>query len=55
MSGSKHLRIGRASDLNPCTILHAIARKAKSGIPYRDTLLISNSSLSSMVDACMSN
>lgn len=29
--GSLNLRIGRASDLNPVTVLHAIARKRRSG------------------------
>lgn len=29
--GSLNLRIGRASDLNPVTVLHAIARRRKPG------------------------
>lgn len=39
--GSKHLRIGRASDVNPHTILHAIARpRRKNGPLHRDPVLI---------------
>lgn len=39
--GSKILRIGRASDLNPHAILHAIARpKRVNGPLHRDPLLI---------------
>jgi hypothetical protein len=39
--GSKHLRIGRASDVNPHTILHAIARpRRKDGPLHRDPVLI---------------
>ena len=39
--GSKYLRIGRATDLNPQTILHAIARpKRLDGPLHRDPLLI---------------
>ncbi|KAM7346712.1 actin-related protein 8 [Cochliomyia hominivorax] len=43
--GSLYLRIGRASDLNPLTILHAIGRKRKQNLSddtkfqYHDTLL----------------
>ncbi|KAK0076012.1 hypothetical protein PV325_006017 [Microctonus aethiopoides] len=39
--GSQNLRMGRASDLNPITILNAIARKRKlpNGIAYRDAFL----------------
>ncbi|XP_055679254.1 actin-related protein 8 [Lutzomyia longipalpis] len=38
--GSLNLRIGRASDLNPHTILHAVARrKGPKGKAYRDTIL----------------
>lgn len=29
--GSLNLRIGKASDLNPITVLHAIARRRKPG------------------------
>lgn len=39
--GSKLLRIGRASDVNPHTILHAIAwPKQPNGPLHRDPLLI---------------
>nr|SVE93502.1 EOG090X02LT [Scapholeberis mucronata] len=45
--GSKHLRIGRASDVNPHTILHAIARpKRPEGPLHRDPLLIPSVPLS---------
>lgn len=38
--GSLNLRIGRASDVNPHRILHAIARRRKpNGYIYRDTIL----------------
>ncbi|XP_019869686.1 actin-related protein 8 [Aethina tumida] len=38
--GSLNLRIGRASDLNPLTVLHAIARRRRpGGIPYADDFL----------------
>lgn len=38
--GSMNLRIGRASDLNPYCVLHAIARRRKiGGQYYRDTIL----------------
>lgn len=38
--GSLNLRIGRASDINPITLLQAIARKRKSnGAFYRDEFL----------------
>uniref|UniRef100_A0A1I8MF18 Uncharacterized protein n=1 Tax=Musca domestica TaxID=7370 RepID=A0A1I8MF18_MUSDO len=44
--GSLHLRIGRASDLNPITILHAIGRlrkttgsKQDTNLGYHDTML----------------
>lgn len=38
--GSLNLRIGRASDLNPLTTLHAIARRRlPGGIQYRDSFL----------------
>lgn len=38
--GSLNLRIGRASDLNPHRILHAIARKRKPGGKiHRDWIL----------------
>ncbi|KAG5865088.1 hypothetical protein JTB14_028192 [Gonioctena quinquepunctata] len=38
--GSLNLRIGRASDLNPLTVLHAIARRRLPyGHSYRDTFL----------------
>ncbi|KAL1512547.1 hypothetical protein ABEB36_002128 [Hypothenemus hampei] len=38
--GSLNLRIGRASDLNPVTILHAVARRRKpEGQAYSDTFL----------------
>nr|XP_023020647.1 actin-related protein 8 [Leptinotarsa decemlineata] len=38
--GSLNLRIGRASDLNPLTVLHAIARRRLPyGQSYRDTFL----------------
>ncbi|KZR98676.1 Actin-related protein 8, partial [Daphnia magna] len=39
--GSKNLRIGRASDVNPHTILHAIARPRRPKGPlHRDPVLI---------------
>lgn len=35
-----YLRMGRASDLNPCTILNAVARKRlPGGLEYKDSLL----------------
>lgn len=35
-----NLRIGRASDLNPYCMLHAIARRRKpGGLSYRDPVL----------------
>ncbi|XP_060528431.1 actin-related protein 8 [Cylas formicarius] len=38
--GSLYLRIGRASDLNPLTILHAVARRRKpGGVEYSDSFL----------------
>ncbi|KAK4885379.1 hypothetical protein RN001_001650 [Aquatica leii] len=38
--GSLNLRIGRASDLNPITVLHAIARRRyKGGQVYQDSFL----------------
>lgn len=38
--GSLNLRIGRASDLNPITVLHAIARRQKlHGFVHRETFL----------------
>lgn len=38
--GSLNLRIGRASDLNPVTVLHAIARRRTTGgYMYRDHFL----------------
>lgn len=38
--GSQNLRIGRASDLSPHLILHAVARRRLwNGIPYEDHLL----------------
>lgn len=38
--GSLNLRIGRASDVNPITVLHAIARKKyKAGQKYDDVFL----------------
>ncbi|CAL7942719.1 unnamed protein product [Xylocopa violacea] len=38
--GSMYLRMGRASDLNPCTILNAIARRRlPGGLDYTDSLL----------------
>ncbi|XP_055533303.1 actin-related protein 8 [Wyeomyia smithii] len=38
--GSLYLRMGRASDVNPCRIIHAIARRRKpNGRVYRDSLL----------------
>lgn len=38
--GSMYLRIGRASDLNPCTMLNAVARKRlPGGMEYKDSLL----------------
>ena len=38
--GSMYLRMGRASDLNPCTILNAVARKRlPGGLEYKDSLL----------------
>lgn len=44
--GSLNLRIGRASDLNPATILHAIGRRCyPNGHRYRDTFLPPRSEL----------
>lgn len=38
--GSLNLRIGRASDLNPVTVLHAIARRRyMNGHKYHDAFL----------------
>ncbi|XP_044738543.1 actin-related protein 8 isoform X2 [Chrysoperla carnea] len=38
--GSLYLKIGRASDLNPHTVLHAIARRRKrGGLVYKDTFI----------------
>uniref|UniRef100_A0A8D8KQB3 Actin-related protein 8 n=1 Tax=Culex pipiens TaxID=7175 RepID=A0A8D8KQB3_CULPI len=38
--GSLYLRMGRASDVNPCRMLHAIARRRKpGGIAHRDLVL----------------
>lgn len=38
--GSQNLRIGRASDLNPYCMLHAIARRrTPGGLSYRDPVL----------------
>ncbi|XP_053687673.1 actin-related protein 8 [Sabethes cyaneus] len=38
--GSLYLRMGRASDVNPCRIMHAIARRRKpNGRAYKDSLL----------------
>lgn len=38
--GSLYLRVGRASDVNPCRILHAIGRRRKpGGQAYRDDIL----------------
>lgn len=38
--GSQNLRIGRASDVSPVLILHAVARKRHwNGIPHEDQLL----------------
>ncbi|XP_055383473.1 actin-related protein 8 isoform X2 [Condylostylus longicornis] len=38
--GSLNLRMGRASDLNPIRILHAVARKRRlNGVFYRDSFL----------------
>lgn len=35
-----YLRMGRASDLNPCTMLNAVARKRLAGgLEYKDSLL----------------
>lgn len=35
-----YLRMGRASDLNPCTMLNAVARKRLiGGLEYEDSLL----------------
>ena len=35
-----YLRMGRASDLNPCTMLNAVARKRlPGGLEYKDSLL----------------
>ncbi|XP_066986004.1 actin-related protein 8 isoform X2 [Macrobrachium rosenbergii] len=39
--GSRYLRIGRPSDSVPHTVLHAIARKRRSGVPvYNDPFLV---------------
>lgn len=44
--GSRYLRIGRPSDSVPHTILHAIARKRRSGIPaYNDPFLVPQAKL----------
>lgn len=38
--GSFYVRIGRASDVNPATVLHAVARKRFSGgLVYVDSFL----------------
>jgi len=40
--GSQHLRIGRAADLNPLTLLHAVAYRRRPGAsdrPHHDPLL----------------
>ncbi|EFN89058.1 actin-related protein 8 isoform X1 [Harpegnathos saltator] len=38
--GSMYLRMGRASDLKPCTLLNAVARRRlPGGIKYRDSFL----------------
>lgn len=38
--GSLYIRIGRASDVNPITVLHAVARKRyPGGISHVDPLL----------------
>lgn len=38
--GSMYLRMGRASDLNPCTMLNAVARKRLAGgLEHKDSLL----------------
>ncbi|XP_047359700.1 actin-related protein 8 isoform X3 [Vespa velutina] len=38
--GSMYLRMGRASDLNPCTLLNAVARRRLSGgVEYKDGFL----------------
>lgn len=38
--GSMYLRMGRASDLKPVTLLHAVARRCLSGgIKYKDSFL----------------
>ncbi|KAI4488931.1 PREDICTED: actin-related protein 8 [Polistes canadensis] len=38
--GSMYLRMGRASDLNPCTLLNAVARKRlPGGVEYKDGFL----------------
>lgn len=38
--GSMYLRMGRASDLKPVTLLHAVARRRlPSGIKYKDSFL----------------
>ena len=38
--GSQNLRMGRASDLNPVTVLNAIARRRKQGgIKHEDSFL----------------
>lgn len=38
--GSLYVRIGRVSDVNPSTVLHAVARKRNAnGVHYVDSLL----------------
>ncbi|XP_015184816.1 PREDICTED: actin-related protein 8 [Polistes dominula] len=38
--GSMYLRMGRASDLNPCTLLNAVARRRlPGGVEYKDSFL----------------
>lgn len=46
--GSLHLRIGRATDSQPVKVLHAVARKRKSGgKPYNDSYLVTKAKLNS--------
>jgi len=47
--GSMYLRMGRASDLKPITLLHAVARRRLSnGTKYMDSLLPSTVTLVSI-------
>lgn len=47
--GSMYLRMGRASDLKPVTLLHAVARRRlANGIKYKDNLLPSTVTLVSI-------